>query len=55
MTKHPIGRISLVQLREVFPEEHRDFTPWLMENINDLGSVLGLDIKDAKNEKNSIL
>ena len=34
-----LGNIQQVSLREVWPNEARDFTPWLAENIDKLGNA----------------
>ena len=40
-----LGEIKLVDLREVWPNEASDFTPWLAENLDKLGEALGLDLE----------
>lgn len=40
-----LGNIQRVSLREVWPNEARDFTPWLAGNIDKLGSALELDLE----------
>ena len=42
-----MGRLRLVQLREVFNHEAHDFTPWLAreENLEELGKALHLDLE----------
>ena len=42
MTK--LATIDKVDLREVWPNEAADFTPWLAENIAELGGALGMDL-----------
>ena len=40
-----LGAIEQVDLREVWPHEAQDFTPWLAENLDKLGEALGLDLE----------
>ena len=40
-----LGTIERVDLREVWPHEAQDFTPWLAENLDVLGEALGLDLE----------
>ena len=42
--------IKEFSLNEFFKTEDRDFTPWLQENIELLGSTIGIDIGDTKTE-----
>jgi hypothetical protein len=43
-----IGRIQEVGLRSVWPDESRDFTPWLVDNLDVLAIELGLGPLTAK-------
>ena len=45
-----LGEIKKVDLREVWPHEAQDFTPWLAENIDKLGEALGLDLEFQERE-----
>ena len=40
-----LGTIKRVDLREVWPHEAQDFTPWLADNLDLLGGALGLDLE----------
>ncbi|MDE2785760.1 MAG: DUF4268 domain-containing protein [Chloroflexota bacterium] len=41
-----LGEIQRVEdLREIWPHEAQDFTPWLAENLDKLGDALGLDLE----------
>ncbi len=43
-TKH-LAKIERVDLREAWPNEAQNFTPWLAENIAELGEALGMDLE----------
>lgn len=49
---HEIGRLEEVDIREVWPGEATDFTPWLAEqgSLGILGSRLGLNLRSAASE-----
>ena len=49
----PLGRIASVDLRQAWPDEARNFTPWLADedNLSLLGSVLGLQLEVEAVEK----
>ena len=39
-----LGTIERVDLREVWPHEAANFTPWLADNLDRLGEALGLEL-----------
>ena len=39
-----LGSIEQVDLRELWPNEEADFTPWLAEHISTLGEILGMSL-----------
>lgn len=39
------GEIEYIALRTIWPYEALNFTPWLQENIQKLGEVLGMDLE----------
>lgn len=45
-----LSRLEVVELREVWKHEASDFTPWLADNIGELGGVLGLDLEVKTSE-----
>ncbi len=46
-----LGKLEEVQdLRSVWPNEAKDFTPWLSSNISRLGETLGIDIDVEETE-----
>lgn len=49
----PLGRLETVRLREAWPDEARNFTPWLAEdsNLAFLGETLGLQLELESTEK----
>ena len=40
-----LGTIERVDIRQIWPNEAVDFTPWLAENLATLGKALGLDLE----------
>ena len=46
-----IGRLRRVALREVWPHEARDFTPWLAENIDVLNGAIDLSLSIVEREQ----
>ena len=44
-TMQGLGTIERVDIREIWPNEAADFTPWLAENLATLGKALGLDLE----------
>lgn len=45
-----LARIERVDLREVWSNEAADITPWLEENIDQLGDALGMDLEVKQRE-----
>ena len=45
-----LGLLKVVDPRTAWPDEARDFTPWLANNIQMLGEALGLDLVVDKRE-----
>lgn len=51
MEKEPnIGTLSPVNIREIWPKEDQDFTPWLAEQADLLGAKLGMDLQHEETE-----
>ena len=48
---HEFARFRSVQLRDIWPHEAHDFTPWLAENLVFLAEALGLDLELEATEK----
>jgi RecB family endonuclease NucS len=46
-----VGRLERVPLREVWPHEERDFTPWLEANIDVLNDVIDVPIASVDREQ----
>ncbi|MDF1691487.1 MAG: DUF4268 domain-containing protein [Zhongshania sp.] len=44
------GELNKVALREIWPHEASDFTPWLADNIGELGKSLGMDLELTEQE-----
>jgi len=46
-----LGKLLRVDLRNVWKHEAIDFTPWVVEHINLIGEVLGLDLEVVGREQ----
>ena len=40
-----IGTLDRVAVREVWPKEAGDFTPWLAENVELISEAMGMDLQ----------
>ncbi|MEW2354561.1 hypothetical protein [Spirillospora sp. NPDC029432] len=45
-----LGRLEPIALREVWPSEPADFTPWLAQNLDALGQAVGLALELRQRE-----
>ena len=50
MTSIEFGRLSDTNHRDAWPEDARDFTPWLFDNIGRLSEALNLDLEATDSE-----
>ena len=50
MTDQQLGRINEVDLRQLWPHEANDFTPWLAKHLDLLGEALHLDLTLVESE-----
>lgn len=44
------GNLRTVELRQIWPREAADFTPWLADNIAALGEALGIELEITESE-----
>ena len=50
MTTPELGKLEQVGLRSIWPDEARDFTPWLAQNLDLLGAELGTELELDRQE-----
>jgi hypothetical protein len=50
LSANDLGTLVTVSLRDVWPHEAHNFTPWLLDNADKLGQVLGMDIELSRAE-----
>ena len=50
MATQQLATIQNVDIRQAWPDEARNFTPWLAENISLLGDALGLNLEATSTE-----
>ena len=51
MNKIKLGNISIVNPREIWINEKRNFKPWLSENVELISSTIGIPIVVEQTEK----
>jgi len=45
MNDSNLGKLERVEVREAWPHEAHDFTPWLADHLDELGAQLGLELE----------
>ena len=50
ISQRSLGRLEFINPRDVWPDEARHFTPWLLDNADYLEQVLGIDIELERSE-----
>ena len=50
MTTPELGKLEYVPVRDIWPDEARDFTPWLAENLDQLAAELDMNLELVEQE-----
>ncbi len=50
-----VGKRARVDPRSLWPNDARDFTPWLAENIGLLGGAIGLELEVLKSDADVVV
>ena len=50
MAIRELGKLEVVDVRDVWTDEAQDFTPWLADNLGLLGEALGLELIGVQRE-----
>ena len=50
MAEEKFGRIQEISLQDMWPDEAKDFTPWLAENLDELGNALDIPLQLQERE-----
>ncbi len=50
MNQFDLGALEQVEVRQIWPHEAHDFTPWLAENLDKLSAVLHVDLEHEGTE-----
>ena len=45
-----LGEIKTVELRKIWKNEAYDFTPWLTQNLEEIGKAIGLELEFEDSE-----
>ena len=51
MSNVDVASITSVPIRNVWPDEATDFTPWLAANLGELATALGLELEAMSTEE----
>lgn len=45
MATRELGSLEVVPITEIWPHEERNFTPWLADNLDELGKFVGMELE----------
>ena len=49
-----VTKLKKIKIQNEWKKEDKDFTPWLVENINLLNEQIGLNLHDPKKQTNRV-